>query len=170
MFDATSAHIYRLSGKCTSPSSYPAGGVEPPFRRRQNLPPQLKELRGEPESSIKPHQRTPPEQNPHTCTENRGHFTYSTNRASTAAPVTSPPRPRVRLAPIYLSLHAALQPITQGAGNHIKRWPCDRSARQRLNDSNVKPAKQDWTGLGYLSSSRALTRAFKCRGWRAPSR
>ena len=26
------------------------------------------------------------------------------------------------------------------------------------------------TGLGYLSSSRALTRAFKCRGWRAPSR
>ena len=26
------------------------------------------------------------------------------------------------------------------------------------------------TGLDYLSSSRALTRAFKCRGWRAPSR
>ena len=25
-------------------------------------------------------------------------------------------------------------------------------------------------GLDYLSSSRALTRAFKCRGWRAPSR
>ena len=26
------------------------------------------------------------------------------------------------------------------------------------------------TGLDYMSSSRALTRAFKCRGWRAPSR
>ena len=26
------------------------------------------------------------------------------------------------------------------------------------------------TGLDYLTSSRALTRAFKCRGWRAPSR
>ena len=27
-----------------------------------------------------------------------------------------------------------------------------------------------FTGLDYLSSSRTPTRAFKCRGWRAPSR
>jgi len=31
------------------------------------------------------------------------------------------------------------------------------------------PGPMVWTGLDYLSSSRALTRAFKCRGWRAPS-
>ena len=35
---------------------------------------------------------------------------------------------------------------------------------------NRTATHQPLTGLDYLSSSRALTRAFKCRGWRAPSR
>jgi hypothetical protein len=39
-----------------------------------------------------------------------------------------------------------------------------------VNERRHKPSILPNTGLDYLSSSRALTRAFKCRGWRAPSR
>ena len=36
--------------------------------------------------------------------------------------------------------------------------------------TNLLCAFSSPNGLDYLSSSRAPTRAFKCRGWRAPSR
>ena len=55
---------------------------------------------------------------------------------------------------------------TEEAG--IRKWPL-AEGRQRMLNGIYAGGWPSNTGLDYLSSSRALTRAFKCRGGRAPS-
>ena len=70
------------------------------------------------------------------------------------------------------SLHQG-SPQGQSAGSSqrcAKRFGQKRAARSSRSRRAPDPSRCSTRRLDYLSISRTLTRAFKCRGWRAPSR
>ena len=80
------------------------------------------------------------------------------------------PRSVLQDSPATTALYTPLQIATAATRNRssvLRHGECCAPWEKRERCHGGRPKT---TGLDYLSSSRTLTRAFKCRGWRAPSR